>query len=169
AQAGLVVVRRELVARLRKAPLYRALRADKLALAALEATLEAHRRGTSLQDVPTLRMLAATPEEIRTRARAFTRRLRTRLGSGELVCEIVEGVSAVGGGSAPTSHPPTALVALVHATLSADALEEALRRARTPIVARIAEGRVVLDLRTVAADEEAALLDALASVASPTG
>jgi L-seryl-tRNA(Ser) seleniumtransferase len=166
AQAGLIVGRRELVERLRKAPLYRALRVDKMALAALEATLEAHRRGASLEDVPVLRMLAATIDEIRARARAFTRRLRTRLGSTPLRCEIVEGVSAVGGGSAPTAHPPTALVAVSHETLSADALEESLRRSRPVVVARIAEGRVVLDLRTVAPDEEADLLNALAAVVS---
>ncbi|HEV2706029.1 MAG TPA: L-seryl-tRNA(Sec) selenium transferase [Pyrinomonadaceae bacterium] len=161
AQAGLVVGRRELVERLRKAPLYRALRADKMALAALEATLEAHRRGSSLEDVPALRMLAATPGEIRARARAFTRRLRTRLGQTPLRCEIIEGVSAIGGGSAPTTHPPTSLVAIEHETLSAATLEALLRRSRTVVVARIVEERVVLDLRTVAPDEEDDLLDAL--------
>ncbi|HEU4593605.1 MAG TPA: L-seryl-tRNA(Sec) selenium transferase [Pyrinomonadaceae bacterium] len=164
AQAGLVVGRRELIERLRKSPLYRALRADKLALAALEATLEAHRRGTASREVPALRMLSATREEIEKRARAFSRRLRTRVPHGALGVEIVGGRSAVGGGSAPTTHPETALLALTHANLSADALEEALRKASPPVVARILEERVVLDLRTVAEEEEAALLDALASV-----
>jgi L-seryl-tRNA(Ser) seleniumtransferase len=164
AQAGLVVGRRELIERLRKSPLYRALRADKLALAALEATLEAHRRGTALREVPALRMLSATRAEIEKRARAFTRRLRTRVAPGALGVEIVEGRSAVGGGSAPTTHPETMLLALTHAKLSADALEEALRKTATPVVARILEERVVLDLRTVAEDEEAELLEALVSV-----
>jgi len=165
AQAGLVVGRGELIERLRKSPLYRALRADKLALAALEATLEAHRRGTALREVPALRMLSATRGEIEKRARAFTRRLRKRVPPGALGVEIIEGQSAVGGGSAPTTHPATALLALTHARLSASALEEALRKATTPVVARILGERVVLDLRTVAEDEEAGLLEALVSVA----
>jgi L-seryl-tRNA(Ser) seleniumtransferase len=165
AQAGLVVGRRDLVERLRKSPLYRALRADKLALAALEATLEAHRRGAALREVPALRMLAATREEIGKRARAFNRRLRARLNDGPLEVEIIEGRSAVGGGSAPTTHPETYLLALAHSKLSAAALEEVLRRrTKTPVIARILDERVVLDLRTVASEEEAELLDALLSV-----
>ena len=164
AQAGLIVGRRELVERLRKFPLYRALRADKLTLAALEATLEAHRRGTALADVPALRMLAATRDELEKRARAFKRRLRARVSPDGLVSEIIKGHSAVGGGSAPTTHPETSLLALSHARLSAAALEEALRRSTPPVVARILEERVVLDLRTVAPEEESELLDALASV-----
>ncbi|HEV3471047.1 MAG TPA: L-seryl-tRNA(Sec) selenium transferase, partial [Pyrinomonadaceae bacterium] len=161
AQAGLVVGRREVVERLRRHPLYRALRADKLALAALEATLEAYRRGSALEEVPALRALATTGEEIERRARAFARRLRARVAPDALRAEVVAGRSAVGGGSAPTTHPPTALVALVHASLSAAALEERLRRATPPVVARVLDGRVVLDLRTVADAEEAELLDAL--------
>lgn len=161
AQAGLIVGRRELIERLRKAPLYRALRADKLVLAALEATLDAHRRGASFTEVPALRMLARTPEEMRRRARAFGRRLRARLNASALRFEIIAGESAIGGGSAPTTHPQTTLIAVAHEKLSADALEESLRRMLPPVIARIADGRVVLDLRTVAEDEEAALLQAL--------
>jgi len=169
AQAGLVVGRREVVGRLRRHPLYRALRADKLALAALEATLEAYRRGSALAEVPTLRALSATREEIERRARAFARRLRARAGSEALSADIVHGQSAVGGGSAPTTHPPTALVALTHAALSAAALEERLRRATPPVIARVQDGRVVLDLRTVADDEEPELLDALAGTTYENG
>ena len=73
----------------------------------------------------------------------------------------MEGQSAVGGGSAPTTHPPTALVALTHGTLSADALDEALRLHTPPVIARITDGRLLLDLRTVAEDEERELLAAL--------
>jgi L-seryl-tRNA(Ser) seleniumtransferase len=80
--------------------------------------------------------------------------------------EIAEGQSAIGGGSAPTTHPATVLVALAHERLSADALDAALRRRRPPVVARILDGRVVLDLRTVAEDEETELLDAIAAVSS---
>jgi L-seryl-tRNA(Ser) seleniumtransferase len=163
-QAGLVVGRRETVERLRRHPLYRALRADKLALAALEATLEAYRRGAAGAEVPALCMLSATRDEIERRTRKLGRRLRARLPESVLAFEVVEGESAVGGGSAPTTHPPTALLALTHATLSAAALDERLRRHEPPVVARILLDRVVLDLRTVADAEEAELLDTLASV-----
>ena len=164
AQAGLVVGRRETIERLRRHPLYRALRADKLALAALEATLEAYRRGDAAREVPALRMIAATRERIEERARAFSRRLRERLSSDALTFEIVEGRSAIGGGSAPTTHPPTALLALAHTSVSASALDEKLRHTQPPVIARILEDRVVLDLRTVAEEEEDELLDALASI-----
>lgn len=164
AQAGLIVGRREFVEQCRRHPLQRALRADKLALAALEATLEAYRRGAAPSDVPALRMLAATREEIERRARSFVRRARSRTDSHVLRLEIIGGESAVGGGSAPTTHPATALVALAHERLSADAIEARLRAARPPVVSRILDGRVVLDLRTVAAAEEGELLEALAAL-----
>jgi L-seryl-tRNA(Ser) seleniumtransferase len=161
AQAGLVVGRRELVERLRRAPLYRALRADKLALAALEATLEAHRRGTAVEEIPALRMLALTRAQLEERARAFLYGLREHEA---LRGEIIEGRSAIGGGSAPTTHPCTALIALTHHTLSADALEDLLRHSSPPVIARIAEDKVLLDLRTVLEDEEALLLEILSLV-----
>jgi L-seryl-tRNA(Ser) seleniumtransferase len=165
-QAGVVVGRREIVERLRRFPLYRALRADKLALAALEATLESYRRGDAARTVPVLRMLGATREEIEERAREFVSRLNARLSTDALVFEIIEGHSAIGGGSAPTTHPPTALLALTHTTLSASALDERLRRNTPPVVARILDGRVLLDLRTVAETDEAELLDALAALSN---
>ncbi|HZH30066.1 MAG TPA: L-seryl-tRNA(Sec) selenium transferase [Pyrinomonadaceae bacterium] len=162
-QAGLVVGRRALVERCRRNPLYRALRADKLALAALAATLDAHARGATFTEVPAMRMLAASREEIERRARVFLRRARTRLAAEAFRFEIIAGESAVGGGSAPTTHLPTALIAVTHARASAAALEAGLRRARPPVIARILDGRLVLDLRTVAAEEESELLAALAA------
>jgi L-seryl-tRNA(Ser) seleniumtransferase len=164
AQAGLVVGRREIIERLRRHPLYRALRADKLALAALEATLEAYRRGKAASEVPTLRMLSTTRDEIEQRAHDFTQRLSTRLAEDALGIALIEGESAVGGGSAPTTHPPTMLIAITHANLSAAALDERLRGNSPPVVARIHLDRIVLDLRTVEQAEESELLDALASV-----
>jgi L-seryl-tRNA(Ser) seleniumtransferase len=162
AQAGLVVGRRALVETCRIHPLYRALRADKLSLAALEATLDAYRRDAALTEVPTLRMLAASREEIERRARAFVRRTRAQVAGDQLSFEITAGHSAVGGGSAPTTHPPTALVALTHARLSASAVDASLRSARPPVVTRIVADRVVIDLRTVAPAEEAELIEAIA-------
>jgi L-seryl-tRNA(Ser) seleniumtransferase len=152
-----------LIERLRRFPLYRALRADKLALAALEATLNAYRRGAASSEVPALRMLAASREEIEARVVSLVCRLRERLGEDGFGFEIVEGQSAIGGGSAPTTHPPTALLALAHASLNASAFEEKLRHAAPPVIARIVGDRVVLDLRTVAEEEESELLEAVAS------
>ena len=160
AQAGLIVGRLELIEKLRKHPLYRALRADKLALAALEATLDSHRRA-AFNEIPALRMLALTAAEIESRAQSFVSKLRGQLSTPALRCDIIEGESAIGGGSAPTTHPPTALIALTHESLSSDALLEALRHSSPPVIARIAEGKVLLDLRTVAEDEEPDLLAAL--------
>ena len=167
AQAGLIVGRRTLVEQCRKHPLYRALRADKLALAALAATLDAHRRGRAHEEVPTLRMLAETQAELEARARSFVRRARKQMDAKLISFDLVAGQSAIGGGSAPTTHPPTALVALTHRQMGADALEAALRQSATPIITRILDDHVVLDLRTVAADEETALLAALATLAHP--
>src|SRR2546421_702865 len=164
AQAGLVVGRREMVERLRRHPLYRALRADKLALAALEATLDSYRRGDAAREVPALRMLAATRERVEERTRAFSRRLGERLPNDALTSEIVEGRSAIGGGSAPTTHPPTALLALAHTSVSASALDEKLRHTQPPVIARILEDRVLLDLPTVRQTQEDELLQALAPV-----
>jgi L-seryl-tRNA(Ser) seleniumtransferase len=163
-QAGIIVGRHALIERCRKNSLYRALRADKLALAALAATLDAHARGAAFAEVPAMRMLAAPHAEIERRARAFLRRARTRPGADSFQFEIIDGESAIGGGSAPTTHPPTALIAITHAQLSAAALEGKLRRARTPVVARILDERVVLDLRTVASEEESELLEALGTL-----
>ncbi|HEX8181178.1 MAG TPA: L-seryl-tRNA(Sec) selenium transferase [Pyrinomonadaceae bacterium] len=166
-QAGLLVGRRALVEQCRRHPLYRALRADKLALAALAATLDAHRRGSAQAEVPALRMLAETQAALAGRARAFVRRARTGgAAAGALSFELVPSQSAVGGGSAPTTQLPTTLIALTHQQLSANALEAALRRAAPPVVARILDERVVLDLRTVAVEEETELLAALAALAA---
>ncbi len=164
AQGGMIVGRREIVERLRRHPLYRALRADKLALAALEATLEIYRRGAAAEEIPALRMLAMTKEETRKRAMDFLKRLKKKLNSTALVFEIKDGESAIGGGSAPTTHPPSALIALTHANFSADAVEAKLRASSPPIIARIVDDRVVLDLRTVACEEENELLEALAAL-----
>jgi L-seryl-tRNA(Ser) seleniumtransferase len=164
AQAGIIVGRGEIIERLGRHPLYRAMRADKLALAALQATLEIYRRGAQLQEIPVLQTLSLTPEELEKRARSFLSKSGEQLSLSSLRLEIIEGESAIGGGAAPTAHLRTFLIALSHDSLSPDELGQALRRGEPPVVARIAEDRVLLDLRTVAEDEEAELLQALASM-----
>jgi L-seryl-tRNA(Ser) seleniumtransferase len=163
-QAGLIVGRKEIIERLRRSPLYRALRADKLCLAALEATLDAHRRG-ALEEIPLFQMLGLSAEAIETRARNLAEQLAEFVPS-HLEVTVVRGNSAVGGGSGPNVHPPTALLALAHATLTANELESKLRGACPPVVTRIADDRVLLDLRTVDISDEPDVLTALKSLAS---
>jgi L-seryl-tRNA(Ser) seleniumtransferase len=164
-QAGLIVGRREIVDRLREHSLYRALRVDKLCLAALEATLASHRR-ESLDEIPALRMLALGTNSIEERARNFVAQFISGEVRTEVDATILAGQSAIGGGSGPTVHPPTALIALKHRTLSADEVELKLRHFSPPVIARIADGLVLIDLRTVAARDEPELLRALTSLGS---
>lgn len=156
-QAGLIVGRKEVIDRLRKHPLYRVLRTDKLVYAALEATLEPYRRRAEMNEIPVLRMLSMTKEEIRERAEKLVSKLE---GSG-LRVEIVHGQSAVGGGAAPDVQPDTVLIALEKQGISADGLEESLRRSDPPVIARIEHDRVLIDLRTVSKNEEFELIQIL--------
>lgn len=158
-QSGLIVGRREIIGRLRKHPLFRILRADKLTYAALEATLEAYRRETAVRDIPVLRMLSMTKEEIGERARSFIAKL-----GGSMQFEIIDGNSVIGGGAAPAVQPKTVLIALRTPGLSADELEEKLRASEPPVIARIENERVVIDLRTVDESEEADLIRLLSPI-----
>lgn len=160
-QAGLIVGRREIVDRLRTHSLYRALRVGKLTLAALEATLDAHRSGNSIDEIPALRMLALTRQDIEARATSLIQTLSEKFSDSLLRASVVDGVSAVGGGSGPNAHPPTALIALENAKLSADEIERRLRAFSPPIIARIGDGKVLLDLRTVMPREESEILEAM--------
>jgi L-seryl-tRNA(Ser) seleniumtransferase len=156
-QAGVLSGREELIARVRSNPLFRALRVDKLTYAVLEATLMEYIRQNH-GAIPFLRMMRLTPEQIRTRAEALREKLTD---AHDLKVEILAGESLVGGGSAPTSTLPTFLLAITSQSLSADELATALRIAETPVVARVEEGRVLIDLRTVSPEEEEPLIRAL--------
>ena len=158
-QAGIVLGRQALVDRLRTHPLMRALRVDKLTYAALEGTLVEHWAGRAHQTVPVLRMLHAPVERIRARAEA----LAARLGAPEWRATVVDGESAIGGGSAPGVTVPTALVRLSRHGWSADQLETWLRQREPPIIARIQDDAVVLDLRTVAPSDDTHLTFARAA------
>ena len=162
-QAGLIVGGQEIIERLRRHSLYRALRVDKLTLAALQATLNAHRRGTVFSEIPTLQMLAMTKSEVADRAEKFVAGLSLAADSG-LTIHLVEGESAIGGGSGPNTHPPTILVALEHRRFSPDEIEGQLRACEPPIISRVSEGKVLLDLRTVALNEEPDLRRAIAGL-----
>ena len=157
-QAGIVVGRAALVARIRRHPLMRAVRVDKLAYGALEATLAEYVAGRAARTVPVLRMLGATIDEIGARAERLATRLRQ---SGRFETDVIDGASAVGGGSAPGLEVRTRLVAVSAAGLAPDRLDERLRAGSPPLVGRIESGRFVIDLRTVPADQDETVLAAL--------
>ena len=144
-QAGILAGRRTLVDQLRRHPLMRAFRVDKLTYAALEATLLEYLAGRAASAIPVRAMLALPVETIEARARA----LGDRLAAGGWRVTLMSGSSAVGGGSAPGLPLPTVLLAIERDGLTAAALEARLRALATPVVARIVDDRVVLDLRTV--------------------
>jgi L-seryl-tRNA(Ser) seleniumtransferase len=160
-QAGIIVGRTDLMDRIRRHPLMRALRVDKMTYAALEATLGEYAAGRATDTVPVQRMLAMTSGEIRARAELLATAIR-RLPGWHL--DLIEGISAVGGGSAPGVELPTCLVAVEKNGLSAGALEERLRQQTPPIIARIERDRLVLDLRTVLPEEDRRLAELLAGV-----
>ena len=160
-QAGIIAGKKDVVERVRRNPLFRALRVDKLTIAVLEMTLRAYRRG-AWDEIPALRMIRMTPSEIEQRARAFVARLNVTLPK-DTALEIREGSSVIGGGSTPDQKLPTSLVAIASHRYSAAALEERLRKPTngTPVIARIEEDRLVIDLRTVFVEEEEPLAEAV--------
>ncbi len=158
-QAGIIVGQAEYVEPLKRHPLARALRADKLCLAGLQATLLHYLKDEATEQVPVWRMIATTLTEIERRARRWRRVLR----QASVSAEIMEGCSTVGGGSLPGETLPTKLVAL--GVVHPDRLAAALRATDPPVIARIEEDRLVLDPRTVLPEEERELLRVVAEVA----
>ena len=160
-QAGLISGRADLIARMRANSLFRALRVDKLTYAALEATLLAYLKGDH-DTIPTLHMMRLTKEEIGKRAEALVAQAR----SAKLDIEVKDGESVIGGGAAPSSVLPTRLLRLSCVGLSADELAARLRASDPPIIARVEQGRVLLDLRTVFSDQDEMIAAALDRIAS---
>jgi L-seryl-tRNA(Ser) seleniumtransferase len=165
-QAGFVVGRDDLVARLRRDPLARAVRIDRLLIAALHETLAAYARGRAFEEVPVLRMIAAAPAEIERRAQRVRREVARRTGLPARM-SLIDGVSRTGGGSSPTGERPTRLLCIEPGPAGAAGLERALRRGEPPVIARVQDERVLLDLRTVLPEQEEALVDRLASALQP--
>ena len=161
-QAGLLSGHEELIKRVRSNPLFRALRVDKLTYAALEGTLMEYIRQNH-DAIPFARMMRLSAPDICARAEAMQKQLS---GAAHLKTTIISGESLVGGGSAPTSSLPTFLLAVTAESLSADELAARLRHHQPSIIARVEEGRVVIDLRTVfGPGEEAEIVRALLSLA----
>jgi L-seryl-tRNA(Ser) seleniumtransferase len=162
-QAGFLVGCSTVIEQMRKHPLYRALRADKLRLAAIEATLASYARGV-VNEVPVQQALAVSADELRIRVESFVERVRTQAPDRSTKLELIEGSSAVGGGAAPTSELATTLISVIHEEKSANEIETELRQSTPPIISRIENDRVLLDLRTVTQFEEAELASALISL-----
>jgi L-seryl-tRNA(Ser) seleniumtransferase len=163
-QAGIIAGKKDLIARVRRHPLFRALRVDKLTIAALEATLGAYLRA-AWNEIPVMRMIRMTPQELQRRAENFIRELRPELPLDEVEIEIVDGASLAGGGSTPTQSLPSKVIRIASVRYSAAKLELRLRRAPAGIsvIARVEEGRLVLDLRTVFPEQEHLLVKTLAA------
>jgi L-seryl-tRNA(Ser) seleniumtransferase len=158
-QAGFLSGRRELIARMRANSLFRALRVDKLTYAALEATLLAYVKRDHDQ-IPALRIMRISAGEIGGRAQAIAE----QINSNEIRAEVIDGESLLGGGSAPSAVLPTKLLAITAAHLSAENLAERLRASNPPIIVRVEDGRVLLDLRTVFPEQDDTLGKVLAAV-----
>ena len=156
-QAGIVAGKREPLERIRKNPLFRALRVDKLAIAALEATISLYLQG-KLQAIPALRMIQLSREAIRERAARLAEKLSART---QFSARVQDGDSVIGGGSSPAQSLPTALLAVTHPRHSAQELEGLLRQNSPPIIARVEQDTLLLDLRTVFEDQDEELLQAL--------
>lgn len=163
-QAGIIAGSREIVDRVRKNPLMRALRVDKMTYTALEATLRLYERDAARGEVPVIRAIVATREEIGERAARLSEAIE-QLTRGRLKTSLENGESVIGGGSAPQVALPTVLVALRDDEMSATSIEERLRMHRVPVITRTERGLVMIDLRTVADDDEAIILEAISALA----
>jgi L-seryl-tRNA(Ser) seleniumtransferase len=161
-QTGLIAGRAPLIDQMRRNPLYRALRADKLRLAALEATLSEYSRE---RHPPVIEMIALPVEQIAKRAKDLARKINGTAGEN-LTIETIASESAVGGGSAPTSSLPTRALSVACRGLTANQIAEHLRHSSPPIITRIVDDRVLIDLRTVLPAEEIEIEKALCALAA---
>ncbi|MFN0123977.1 MAG: L-seryl-tRNA(Sec) selenium transferase [Blastocatellia bacterium] len=165
-QSGIILGQAALIDRIKGNPLMRALRVDKMIFAALESTLQSYVRGKAIEEIPALSMLFTEKEQIEGRARAFIRRAKklTRDRRPDCQWELLDGLSVIGGGTTPGAGLPTKLIAMQSASLSAEKMEEHLRRQAVPVIVRIEEGRVLLDLRTVFPAQEKIMLESIAAM-----
>jgi len=158
-QAGILSGRSDLIARMRANSLFRALRVDKLTYAALEATLLAYVKHDH-DAIPVLLMMRLSKEEIGKRAKAIAEKIRRP----ELSVSVIDGESVIGGGAAPSGVLPTTLLAVTSKTVSADELAARLRASSSPIIARVEDAQVLLDLRTVFPEQDETVAVALRQI-----
>jgi len=164
-QAGIIVGKKSLVDAIRKNQLSRALRIDKLTLLALEETLKLYRdESTAIKEVPTLRMIVQTHDELRAKGRRFMR-MAGKLNTRRLSLALMDGNSKVGGGAMPLFAMPTRLLCIRPGEISATRIEEALREYDPPIIARVEKDQVLLDFRTIQEAELKVVAAAVRSIA----
>src|SRR5579885_2998109 len=158
-QAGILLGKAEIIAQIAKHPLMRAVRIDKMTLAALEATLRHYQRGEAATHIPIWQMIAATPEQLAERAAAWTTQLQAR----GVIAHVQRGESTVGGGSLPGETLPTYLLALdaTHLPVPLEGLARRLRSRPVPVVARILRDTLLLDPRTVLKEQDHMVAQAL--------
>ncbi len=152
-QAGLILGRRQLVQQIKKNQLMRALRPDKLTLAALEATLRIYLTGDPLKEIPVLSMLSTSADELKSRAVLFADLLRRR-SAGLLSISVLEDFSFVGGGAMPLTKLPTSVVAIRPTGGSFSVWVRNLRLGKPALVGRVQENQLLLDMRSIAKEEE---------------
>src|SRR2546429_1732734 len=158
-RAGILVGKADILARIAKHPLMRAVRIDKMTLAALEATLRHYQRNEAEMHIPTWRMISARPEKISTRARSWAAQLQAQ----GIPARTQRGESTVGGGSLPGETLPTTLLALdaARVLLPLDELAKRLRLRSTPIITRILRDTLLLDPRTVLEEQDEEVVQGL--------
>jgi L-seryl-tRNA(Ser) seleniumtransferase len=164
-QGGIIIGRADLVEAMAGHPLARALRVDKLTVAAMEATLRQYLDPErAVKEIPTLAMLAADPETLKKRARGLAKKITSEAPSFE--AEVIEDVSRAGGGALPMADLPTWAVAVTSSVHKTSRLESALREAEPPIVCRVRDDRIILDMRTVRDDEASLIAAAFRAIAA---
>ncbi len=161
-QAGIIAGKRAMVETVRRHPLFRAVRVDKLTIAAMQSVLHCYLRA-DWDAIPALRMIRASAEEIGARAERLLRKVRETVGDGACEMELIAGKSVIGGGSTPAQELPTTLLQIRSSRFSVRAIEARLRQAPEgmPVIARIADEQLLLDLRTVFPEQEDALARSL--------
>ena len=163
-QAGLILGNRDVVETLRKNPMTRALRPDKMTLTALEATLRLYlEEPRALAEIPTLRMLTRPVAELDREARSLARRVRRRFGAS-LKVDVIKSEGRAGGGALPQALLPSRALTLAVAPLAPQELEARLRQAGTPVIGRVEHGVVLLDVRTMLPGDQAAIMATLEEV-----
>jgi L-seryl-tRNA(Ser) seleniumtransferase len=157
-QSGIIVGKAHLIDKIRRNPMYRALRVDKLVYSCLEATLESFADGTEISDLPVLRMLSESKESLQSRCKTF---IDEHLKNEQEYLEIIDEASVIGGGTTPGEYLPSVVVALKSENSTPNQIEERLRLSDVPVISRISNDKVLIDLRTVFSDEEGSLANAI--------
>lgn len=165
-QAGIIVGKKAVIAKIKKNPLNRALRIDKFTLAALEATLMHYLNpAAAVKKLRALKALTESVDDVKKRAEELIEKLQNE-NFDQLKFSIREDFAAAGGGSLPTQQIPTVLVTIINKNMPATKMEEKLRKLEVPVIARVDKDEILFDLRTVAEDEFTFIIEGLKQITS---